>query len=312
MQLKFPEKSKDSDLHFDAEPHRFWWVRGLVLEVNEVERPSDNDKLKHLRDLHLKIGDVDNPDDGYEVRIEGNWHNIEPNDAISLLGHEVKTQDRVSYPRLFINHCTGDYRRAYPVGARLPFGVLPIVEHKYWLAGALPTDGKGKLRNLWILLLAMTVPFIILGGVTGPLLAFLLFVGVLVLASPIIVLMVLLWLYLRWLLEQPRFSWEDKQLPPLWLYNVQGYIGFRRTDFTARYEKMAVALHRWALQNPAPELDWVPVARGAHTVGYLPPPPEPTREEMMEWMDQMDQVEAEEKAKAEAQAQKDGTGKVGL
>ena len=102
-------------------------MRGIVLDVQEVERPTGDDKLKHLRDLLLKVGDVDNPDDGYEVRIEGNWHNIEPNDAISLLGHERFNATRISHPRVYINHHTGDFRRAYPPSTQLTGTHLPCL-----------------------------------------------------------------------------------------------------------------------------------------------------------------------------------------
>lgn len=246
-----------------------WWVRGIVLDVREVERPTGDDKLKHLRDTHIQVGDVDNPKDGYDLRIEGNWHNIEPNDAVSLLGHERKGAQRVSFPRLFINHHTGEYRRAYPPAARLPYGVLPIVEHKYWLAGKLPAAGASKLLNLWKLVAALCIPSLILWGVGGPLFALLFLIALLLLALPWIVAAVLLGLYVRWLLSQPRFTWEEKNPPPLFAKNILDYLNFVHFDMTPMYQVTAEKLIEWARKNPAPELEWVPAERGAHTVGLL-------------------------------------------
>ena len=247
----------------------FWWVRGIVLDVQEVERPANDDKLKHLRDTLIKIGDVDNPDDGYDVRIEGNWHSIEPNDAVSLLGHEPADAGRVSFPRLFINHHTSDYRRAYPPASRLPYGVLPIVEWKYWLAGKLPANTQTKWINGVILLGALLLPYFVVGNVLGPPIAIGLAFAVLVIATPFIIATVLLGLYLRWLVSQPRFTWESKAPLPLWAKNIADYLNHSRQDLTSVYELTAKELVKWAHKNPDPGKDWVPVQRGAHTVGLL-------------------------------------------
>ena len=244
-------------------------MRGIVLDVREVERPTGDEKLKHLRDLHLKIGDVDNPDDGYDVRIEGNWHNIEPNDAVSLLGHEPKGAARLSFPRLFINHCTGDYRRAYPPSARLTYGVLPVIERKYWLAAKSPASFAEKAQkclgeSCWSCCCPGCCCFRLAG-----LSRWFFLVLALLFSVPLVAALVLGGLYLRWLVDQPPFTWEEKSPPPLVVKNVTDYVNFTRQDFTPAYEKLAESLRQWAFQNPDADLDWVPVERGTHMIGKL-------------------------------------------
>ena len=101
------------------EKHAFWWVRGEVLSVTEIERATANPDKENpggrLRNRVIQIGDLDRPSDGYDIEIEGVSFPIEPNDIVSLLGHEPTSAKRVSAPRLLINHNTGGLiKRAYP------------------------------------------------------------------------------------------------------------------------------------------------------------------------------------------------------
>lgn len=254
--------------------HRMWWVRGRVLDVQQVERPLNDPKLRGLfQDLQLQVSDADAPGDGYEFRIEGIHHSVELGDVVSLVGHEPADAKRISQPRLCVNHNTGSFDRVYPAASRLPYGVLPVVERKYWLAAKTPADARGKFKNLWILLAALSLPSFAIGFVAGPLAGILVGLALLILASPFIIAFALIGFYLRWLLNQPRFSTEEKELPPLILKNVRDYTDFHRFDLTALYEKIARVLHPWMLQHPEPQKKLVPVERGAHTVGLLEPAP---------------------------------------
>ena len=269
----FPSPASDAMREILPAHHKMWWVRGVVLDLHEVERPTENPEKQNpggrLRDTVLQVGDIDNPNDGYDVRIEGVHHQVEPNDIISLLGHEPLEAQRISHPRLYINHCTGEFQRAYPIATRLTYGVVPAIEYKYWLAAKTRANVKEKRRNFWMLAGAIMLGATLLLGMGNPLIA--LFVGgFLFLASlPLLIGLALGFAFMRFMLGQPRFSHENKVPPPLLIANCQEYINHTRTDLTALYETLAHRLHEWVRDNPDTENEWVPVARGIHTVGIL-------------------------------------------
>lgn len=271
MILEFPaaiHKLLDEAMPSDF---KLWWVRGVVLDVQEVVRPTGDEKLQHLRDLVLKVGDVDNANDGYEVRIEGNHHSVEINDAVSLLGHERKNVERVSYPRLFINHNTQEFVRAYPDASSLRFGVVPAIEYKHWLAAWRPKAAGGGCVFYGGLLVVLGVAnylnnngLLLMGGAA--------LVGVLFLLAPAIFTLLLS----RWIVNvfygQPRFSFEPKYAPLLVAHNYRYWKDFTREDLTPLYERLGHLVDVEVQANPAPELEFVPVHRGAHTVGLLTQP----------------------------------------
>ncbi|MBV9469562.1 MAG: hypothetical protein JOZ57_10005 [Abitibacteriaceae bacterium] len=259
-----------------------WWVRGLVLDIQQVERPTENPDKQNpggrLRDLLLKVGDVDNPNDGYDVRIEGVYHQVEINDPVSLMGHEPITARRVSFPRLYINHSTGEFERAYPVATRLTYGAVPLVEHKYWLAAKTPANFAEKCKNLWILIAALAIPFFFIASFMGnPLYGGFIMILTVLLMTPLLIFSALAWAYIQWLTSQPRFSHEGKAPPPLWVHNIRQYVNFNRTDLTPLYEWLGDEIDTVVSKNPDPEKEFVPVARGIHTVGLLTASSPPVR-----------------------------------
>ena len=253
--------------------HAMWWVRGVVISVGEIERATANPEKDNpggrLRNRVIQIGDLDRDSDGYDLEIEGVTFPIQRDDVVSLLGHEEKGADQVSAPRLIINHSTGGLiERVYPLAKSLDWGVLPMVERKYWLAAKTPANPSEKLKNLWIALAVVLLPFILLGFVAGPygplvLLAILLFV-----AGPLVFRQILISKYLDWIEAQPPFSFETK-LPGLLTQNYRAFVNFKRHDLTPLYEKLARVLHVHAVKNPAPEVEFVIEDRGAHTNGLL-------------------------------------------
>lgn len=258
--------------------HQFWWVRGVVLSVAEIERATANPEKQNpggrLRNMVLQVGDLDNPDDGYDLEIEGVSYQIEVNDVVSLLGHEEKNAEQVSYPRLLINHNTGGLiTRCYPRAKSLGWGVLPMVERKYWLAAKTPANPAEKLKNFWIALAALLLPYILIGLFAGPYGPFIIFGLLALLLSPMIIGLFLAWKYMAWIEDQPRFSFES-DLPRLSVVNWRAYVNFNRQDLTRLYEKLARLFHDHALENPAPDVDFVPVDRGEHTIGLLNDAPE--------------------------------------
>ena len=152
--------------------HELWWVRGVVLTISEIERatanPEKNNPGGRLRNMVIQIGDLDRPSDGYDIEIEGVSFPIEPNDVVSLLGHEEKGAKRVSAPRLLINHNTGGLiERAYPLAKSLDWGVLPMIERKYSLAAKTPANPAEKLKNIFIFAGVALLPFMVFGGWLG-------------------------------------------------------------------------------------------------------------------------------------------------
>lgn len=257
----------------DTDSHKFWWVRGVVISVTEIERATANPEKQNpggrLRNMVLQIGDLDNPDDGYDIEIEGVSYQIERDDVVSLLGLEEKTATQVSYPRLIVNHNTGGLiERCYPLAKRLDWGVLPMVERKYWLSAKTPANPAQKTKNVWIALGALLLPFVLLGFMAGPF-GPLMILGVFAfLLSPWLFLFFGVFKYLHWIEAQPRFSFET-DLPRLTMQNYRAFVNFTRIDLTLDYEKLARLLHDHALDNPAPEVDFVIVDRGIHTNGLL-------------------------------------------
>ena len=253
--------------------HQLWWVRGVVLSIGEIERatanPEKNNPGGRLRNMVIQVGDLDNPSDGYDIEIEGVSYQIEPNDMVSLLGHEEKGAGQVSAPRLLINHNTGGLiERAYPLAKSLDWGVLPMIERKFWLSVKTPANPAEKFKNLWIALGVLLLPFIFLSFITGPAVVVLALVVILFLSVPWLVFVALLFKYLDWLEAQPRFSYETP-LPRLIVQNYRSFVNFNRHDLTPLYEKLARLLHVHALKNPAPDVDFVIVDRGSHTNGIL-------------------------------------------
>lgn len=245
-----------------------WQVRGIVLEVEEVIHPTENPEKQNpggrLRDLHLKIGDLDHPEDGYDVRIEGVYHQVEPFDVVSLLGHERTDAEAVSTPRLLINHNTGYFTRAYPIEKRLIYGVVPAVEYKYWLSFKYPLKPWFRFLNLWKLIFWTVVPFVVLFNIALPLFAFALLFS----AMPLIVFFVVVKYYL-WLAAQPKFSFEKGKTPSLFMRNVRDYMDSYHWDLTHVYEVAASLFHQDALDNPELDIGFVPAARGLDTIGAL-------------------------------------------
>ena len=267
-----------------AASQKIWWVRGIVLEVSETEHPTEKPEKQNpggrLRDLVLKIGDVDKPSDGYDVRIEGIHHEVEVNDVVSLLGHEPKNARKVSYPRLFINHNTDQFARAYPLAARLRYGLVPIVEYKYWLWARLPTKTSFATKFSLAIFLLVICPFLLVALVLlgmfmslyGTFFGALFFAFLAIAALPVLVPAVFFAFYVRWLNTQSRFSFEPYSTPFLFLHNLEQYFGYLCFDMTGLYEKLAHAIQAEVVGNPAPELDFVVVKRGIHTNGLLSAP----------------------------------------
>jgi hypothetical protein len=258
----------------EKDSHKFWWVRGVVLSVAEIERATANPEKQNpggrLRNLVLQVGDLDNPEDGYDIEIEGVSYQIEINDMLSLLGLEPKAAKQISYPRLLINHNTGGLiERCYPLAKTLDWGVLPMIERKYWLSAKWPANPAQKMKNFWIFIGVALMPIVLIGLLTGGPLGAIgapLLIGLLL--SPMLIFLTLLWKYLNWIEAQPRFSFE-KDLPRLLVQNYRAFVNFNRADLTREYEKLARLLHEHALKNPAPDIGFVIVDRGAHTVGIL-------------------------------------------
>ena len=255
--------------------HQLWWVRGVVLSVGEIERATANPEKDNpggrLRNRVIQVGDLDRPSDGYDLEIEGVTYAIEPNDVVSLLGHEETDADQVSAPRLLINHNTGGLiERAYPRARTLDWGVMPMVERKYWLSTRTPATPAEKLKNLWIVLAVVLSPFILAGLMGGWFAVFLLF-GFVFIAAFFVLRQVLISEFLYWIEAQPLFSFETR-LPGLLTQNYRAFVNFKRHDLTALYEKTSRLLHSHALKNPAPDVDFVIVDRGSHTNGILSAP----------------------------------------
>ena len=258
--------------------HELWWVRGEVISVGEIVRATANPEKDNpggrLRNLVIQVGDLDRPSDGYDLEIEGVTFPIEPNDIVSLLGHEEKGADQVSAPRLIINHSTGGLiKRAYPLAKSLDWGMLPMVERKYWLSAKTPANPSEKLKNLWIVLAVALSPFILAGLMGGWFAVFLLF-GFVFIAAFFVLRQVLISEFLYWLEAQRPFSFE-KRLPGLLTQNYRAFVNYNRHDLTPLYEKLARRLHGHALKNPAPEVRFEIVDRGAHTNGLLSAPAAP-------------------------------------
>ena len=259
--------------------HAMWRVRGVVLNVGEIERatanPEKNNPGGRLRNMVIQVGDLDRPSDGYDVEIEGVTFPIQREDVVTLLGHEEKGAAKVSAPRLLINHTTGgQIERAYPLAKSLDWGVLPMIERKFWLSTKTPANPAEKFKNLWIALGVLLLPFIFLSFITGSAVVVLALVVILFLSVPWLVFVALLFKYLDWIEAQPRFSYETP-LPRLIVQNYRSFVNFNRQDLTPLYEKLARLLHVDAVKNPAPEVEFVIVDRGAHTNGLLSAPAAP-------------------------------------
>jgi hypothetical protein len=251
---------------------KFWWVRGVILEVVEIERATANPEKQNpggrLRNMVLKVGDLDNPDDGYDFEIEGIHHQIEPNDLVSLLGHEPKNAKQVSHPRLVLNHSTGYFQRTYPLSKRLNWGVLPLIERKYVLAAKTPANPAEKLKNFWILLAVFVFPIVLLSFMVGPYGPIIVLGALLFLLAPWVIMVFLLLKFLGWIESQPRFTFE-KEPAGLLVTNWRGFVNFNRHDLTPLYEKLAGLFYDHVAENPAPEIGFEPVDRGMETVGAL-------------------------------------------
>ena len=255
-----------------------WWVRGVVLNVEEIVRATGNPEKDNpggrLRNRVIQIGDLDRDSDGYDVEIEGVTFPIQRDDVVSLLGHEEKGADQVSAPRLLINHSTGGpIERAYPLAKSLDWGMLPMVERKFWLSARTPANTLEKLKNLSVALTVVLSPFVLAGLLAWPY-GPLLLLAILLFAVPLIFRQILVSEFLYWLEAQPPFSFE-KRLPGLLTQNYRAFVNFNRHDLTPLYEKLARVLHVHAVKNPAPEVEFVIEDRGAHTNGLLSVPAMP-------------------------------------
>lgn len=237
-----------------------WWVRGLVLDVQVVERPGEQPG-SGLKDTIVQVSDVDNPDDGYEIRFEGMYHSYELNDAVVLIGHEPQEKGRISYPRVCVNHNTGLFDRVYPPAGRMVYGRLTVAEWKFWLSAKTPVGVAGGIKNLISLLLG---PVGLFGCFLWP--------GLLFLVAAFFPFVLMGWLALRSLtmaLEQPRFSGEGKKPKPYLLKNLEDWVKFDYVDLTPLYEELANRMHIWAIENPDEEGDFQIVPRGQHMIGAL-------------------------------------------
>jgi hypothetical protein len=252
---------------------KMWWVRGVVLNFAEIERatadPEKQNPGGRLRNMVVQIGDLDNPQDGYDVEIEGVSYQLEINDIVSLLGHEAKDADQASAPRLLINHNTGGLiKRCYPLAKSLNWGVLPMVERKYWLSVKTPANPAEKLKNIWILAGVLALPFLVIGWFGGFVALLMALLIMAFLLAPWVVLAYLVTRYLDWIVEQSPFSFETP-VPRLVVQNYRAWVNFNRQDITLFYERLARALHAHAVENPDAEVEFVPVDRGSHTIGLL-------------------------------------------
>ena len=259
----------------------FWQVRGIVLEVEEVEHPSRDEKARQLRDLLVKVGDLDDGSDGFDVRIEGVYYQIESHDIVSLVGHEREGATAVSHPRLIINHSTGGLiARVYPLGKRLIYGEMPLIEYKYWLARWLyfPRAARSLVLgvNFWKVFawLAALWVFSKIGGEKFALFGLLggfISMGFLLLVALSVLPTIAALKAVERLIAQPPFSFEKRKVPSLLMKNMGDYTSNIFFDITLAYEGLARRLHKDALKNPAPQIGFVPVERGLYTSGLLQP-----------------------------------------
>jgi hypothetical protein len=247
--------------------HKMWWLRCVVLDNRQVERPDERAPTP-LRDLLVQVLDIDRYE-GYDIRLKGAVHDIAEGDIISLLGHEPVEARCLSVPRLYINHNTGSYARVYPDASQLPYGRVPFTDWRFWLATKVPSNRWGKVRNFLVLLGMSTLflSFLMTGWVLNVLLLILL-----LLFLPLMLLLLptfLVFWYLNYLLKQPRFQNEPPTPPPIALYNVVEFLRYDRVDITALYEEVACALNAYVKSHPDEEKNFVAFERGARLTGAL-------------------------------------------
>ncbi len=132
--------------------HELVWLRCKFMAGEPIPRPPHKSELlferKHVpQDTHAQLLDIDTGE-GWSVRLQGVGHDLAPNDWCSLIGHVEKGADRLTRPRLLLNHHTGHFERCFEDVVEMQGKLLSALDYKRTLAFRSPATPQTRLSHL--------------------------------------------------------------------------------------------------------------------------------------------------------------------